>query len=137
MDVKTIVKSYIAVGDDLQINEWPHRFIVAAVSPGFILAHRGTEYTIIQRKPTDFGPYNGIPEGAIVCGADWWIFGWAPENPVGCAWDPRWYNFDNPAWCAAYMTDLESGRTEVSMRKREMIHSIDVYRNGKLVMETT
>ena len=136
MDVKDIVKSNIMVGDELQINEWSHRFIVAAVSPGFILAYRGEEYTIVKREPTDFGPYNGIPEGAIVCGADFWTFGWTPENTESCDWDLRWYHFDNPAWCAAYLADLESGRTEVSIRRREMIHSIDVYRHGKLVMET-
>ena len=137
MDVKDIVKGDIQVGDDLQINEWPQRFIVAAVSPGYILAHRGAEYTIVQREPTDFGPYNGIPQGAIVCGPDYWVFGWAPEDPDHFEWDLRWYQFDDPAWCAIYMADLESGRTEISMRRREMIHTIGVYRQGKPVMETT
>ena len=75
MNIQQAVNSSIMVGDELQINTWGDRFTVAAVSPGFILAGHGTEYTIIQRTPTDYGPYNGIPEGAIVCGPDWWTFG--------------------------------------------------------------
>lgn len=135
MTVEKVVAGSIMVGDELQINYWENRFTVCAVSDGFILANHDVEYTIVQRKPTDFGPYNGIPEGSIVCGADWWIFGWAPEEPFEGD-DFTRYEFDNPEWCKHYMADLESGRTEVSMRRREMVHSLSVYRKGVLVMNT-
>lgn len=137
MDVKQITKSDIRAGDELQINSWGDRFTVAAVGPGHILASHGEEYTIIQRDPTDFGPYNGIPEGAIICGPDFWVFGWAPENPEDWDGGDGYYEMDNPEWLKRYMADLESGRTEVSMRRREMIERLDVYRQGVLVFETT
>lgn len=137
MEVREIVNADIKVGDELQINDWNYRFTVAAVSPGYILANCGIEeYTILQRKPTDFGPYNGIPEGAMICGADWWTFGWAPENPEDWDGGEGYYEFYNPEWCQMYMADLESGRTEISMRHREIVERLDVYRDGTLVMET-
>ena len=134
MDIKRIVNADIRTGDELQINNWGDRFTVCAVSPSYILANHGMEeYTIIQRKPTDYGPYNGIPKGAIVCGPDWWTFGWLPENPDDYDGDGQ-YDFYNPDWCQHYMADLESGRTEVSLRRRERIERLLVYRDGMLVI---
>ena len=134
MNIQQAVNSSIMVGDELQINTWGDRFTVAAVSPGFILAGHGTEYTIIQRTPTDYGPYNGIPEGAIVCGPDWWTFGWSPENPEDDDGEEQ-YRLDDPDWCKVYMAELESGRTEVSGRNREWIRSLQVIRGGTTVID--
>ena len=135
MTVERIVAGTIMVGDELQINDWEKRFKVCAVSNGFILAYDGdVEYTIIQRKPTDFGPYNGIPKGSIICGADWWVFGWLP-NETFEGDDNSQYQFNNPEWCRLYMADLESGETEVSMRKREMVWNLALYRRGVLIAE--
>ena len=135
MTIESIVTDTIMVGDELQINEWDNHFKVCAMSERFFLAHHGEmEYTIIQRTPTDFGPFNGIPAGSIICGPDWWSLGWLPEKDFDRD-DGSQYQFSNPEWCKLYMADLESGRTEVSMRNRAMIWDLKVYRSGVCVAE--
>jgi len=104
----------LKIGDTIIINEWQHRFTVCGVSEKHVLAvsPKSNEYTIIPKEPT-FNSYNSIPAGSFVCGADFWIFGYAGG-----------YHFDDPAWISEYLTSLSIGETEVSVRHREQIRRI-------------
>ena len=108
--------------DKIIINNWKEPFTVCGKSVHYVLAwDGGDEYTIIKRDPIDFGPYNGITKGAIVCAADSWVFGYKDG-----------YHFDDPAWVRRYLHDLETGETEMSMRHREEINKITLWpANGR------
>ena len=102
----------LKVGDAIVINDWEQPMKVCAVSEHFVLAYNeNSEYAIISKEPVEH-LYNGITPGAIVCAADWWLFGYKGG-----------YRFNDPAWAEEYMRSLESGETEMSMRRREEIHS--------------
>lgn len=103
-------------GDRILINQWGKPFTVCGVSDHYALAwDGGEEYTIIKRDPMQYGPYNGIPKGAIVCAPDWWTVGYEGG-----------YRFDDPAWVRKYLRDLEAGKTEMSIRRREEIRTIRI-----------
>lgn len=104
----------LKVGNTIQINNWKDIFTVCGVSENFILANcfESKEYTIIPKKPVDYC-YNGIPVGSFVCSPDHLVFGYAGG-----------YYFDNPDWVEKYLSELETGELEISMRRREKINSI-------------
>ena len=110
--------SDLKIGDRIRINLRAESFYVCGVSDRFVLAHRGNEYTIISKEPTDY-LYNGIQAGAIICGADWWVLGWHEG-----------YDFFDPAWVERYLQSLESGETEISSRRREEIVWLEVKRKN-------
>lgn len=107
----------LGVGDKIIINRWKRPFVICGVSNHYVLAwDEGEEYTIIRRDPLEYGPYNGIPKGAIVCASDWWTCGYEGG-----------YHFDSRAWIMNYLRDLETGKTEMSVRHREEIKEIRLW----------
>lgn len=121
--MENAIKS-LQVGDRLHINSWANIFTVCGVSENFVLANcfDSEEYTIIPKKPANFY-YNGIPAGSFVCSPDNLVFGYAGG-----------YHFDDPEWINEYLSDLEKGEVEISIRRRERILSLKVRRqDGKVL----
>lgn len=104
----------LQVGDKIRVNDWEEIFTVCGVSENYVLAHSGQEYTIISKHPTNY-QYNGIMTGAYVCAPDSLIFGYAGG-----------YHFDNAEWVEIYLNELESGKIEMSIRRRAEIHSLEM-----------
>ena len=113
-EIIEVVKS-VRLGDKLAINDWHAKYTVCGLSPNFILAHYGQHYTIISRKPWEGHMFNGVREGDIYCAPDWWIFGYVDG-----------YDFTNEEWVKKYMTDLESGDTEMSQKKHAPVLFLSV-----------
>lgn len=117
----------IKLGDKLSINDWNAKYTVCGISQNYILAHYGQHYTIIQRYPMPKNYcYNGVRDGDIRCGPDWWIFGYVDG-----------YDFTNEDWVMKYMSDLETGYTEMSQKRHAPVwflavvgHTDRVYRKA-------
>ena len=114
----------LKLGDKLIINDWKAKYTVCGISSHFVLAHYGMSYTILSKRTWQTIPHNGVRTGDYYCGPDWWIFGYATG-----------YDFTNPDWVGAYLADLESGETEISMKKNAPLlflgvvgHTDKVYR---------
>lgn len=114
----SVVMESLEVGDSVRINNRRTYFTVCGISPNFILAHRGQEYTIIMRYPTKYS-YNGIPAGSYVCAPDFWVWGYYDG-----------YRFDDPLWVKEYLQSLESGETEMSLRNRLHITQLHIKSHG-------
>lgn len=112
-EIKAVLDG-IVIGDKLAINDWRARYTVCGISPNFILAHYGQSYTILPKQPNSV-VHNGIRCGDYCCGPDWWIFGYAEG-----------YRFTDRDWVAKYLSDLEDGTTEVSMKRRALLYFISV-----------
>ena len=103
----------LQTGDKIRVNDWDELFTVCGVSENYVLAHAGQEYTSIAKKPTKI-LYNGIMPGAYVCAPDYLIFGY-----IGG------YHFTDAEWVKQYLSDLESGAIEMSLRRRAEIYSLE------------
>lgn len=103
----------LQTGDKVRVNDWTEIFTVCGVSENYVLAHCGQTYTIIAKRPTDY-QHNGIMPGAYVCAPDYLIFGY-----IGG------YHFTDAEWVKQYLSDLESGEIEMSIRNRAEIHSLE------------
>ena len=118
METNEIVKtlSQIKLGDKLAINDWRAKYTVCGLSQNYVLAHYGQHYTIITRNPlpNDYN-YNGVRGGDIACAPDWFVFGYVDG-----------YDFTNREWVEKYMADLESGNTEMSMKRRATVYFLSV-----------
>lgn len=112
-EIKAVLDG-IVIGDKLAINDWRARYTVCGISPNFILAHYGQSYTILPKQPNSV-VHNGIRCGDYYCGPDWWIFGYADG-----------YRFTDRDWVNKYLSDLEDGTTEVSMKRRALLYFISV-----------
>ena len=104
----------ISLGDKLSINDWRAKYTVCGISQNFILAHYGQHYTIISRRPSDI-THNSVRKDDAYCAPDWWIFGYIDG-----------YKFTDEDWVKKYMADLESGDTEMSMRRRAVVWFISI-----------
>ena len=106
----------LRVGDRVVFNDRRAKFTVCGISPHFVLAHYGQTYTIFSKEPfTGVVMHNNIHTGDFFCGPDWWVFGYA----LG-------YHFTDREWVSTYLSDLESGDTEISMRKRAPVYFLSV-----------
>lgn len=103
----------LQTGDKIRVNDWDELFAVCGVSENYVLAHAGQEYTIIAKNPTNIH-YNGILPGAYVCAPDYLIF-----------WYPGGYHFTDAEWVKQYLSDLESGAIEMSLKRRAEIYSLE------------
>ena len=113
-EIKTTLES-LTLGDKLAINDWHAKYTVCGISPHYVLAHYGQHYTIISKVPYSGIAHNGVRDGEYYCGPDWWIFGYS----LG-------YNFTDRDWVGTYLADLESGDTEISIKKHAPLYFVSV-----------
>lgn len=103
----------LQTGDKIRVNDWDEAFTVCGVSENYVLAHAGQEYTIISKHPTKI-QHNGIMPGAYVCAPDYLIFGYFPG-----------YHFTDAEWVKQYLGELESGKIEMSLKRRAEIYFLE------------
>lgn len=103
----------LRIGDKIRVNDWDELFTVCGVSENYVLAHCGQEYTIIAKQPTKI-QHNGIMPGAYVCAPDYLIFGYFGG-----------YHFTDAEWVKQYLSDLESGVIEMSLKRRAEIYFLE------------
>lgn len=104
----------IRLGDKLSVNDWKAKYTVCGLSKHYVLAHYGQHYTIISRLPAAYN-HNCVREGDYYCATDWWVFGYV-----------NGYHFTNEDWVKEYMTELETGTTEMSQRNRAVVWFLSV-----------
>lgn len=118
----------LQVGNMVQINDWDKPMIVRGVSEHYVvvsnLFDNDCEYTILSREPNTIA-YNGIPCGACICAADWWLFGILLDG-----YNDFEYHFANQDWTTKYLESLEKGETEMSLKNRAIITNIKIGYGG-------
>lgn len=115
----------IKPGDLVWVNDWHNPFQVKCVSSNYFVMTGFDDgeqmYSICSKKPFPGESHNGVCFGDFYCGPDFWTFGSAL---VGKHKDL--YSFTNKTANRKYMESLESGETQISMRRMARIDRIRV-----------
>ena len=113
--------------DFVWINDWDHPFLVKCVSANYFVMigfDDGEQmYSICSKKPFPGECHNGVCFGDFYCGPDFWAFGSALAGKY-----KDLYSFTNKIANRKYMESLESGETQISMRRMAKINQIRILR---------
>lgn len=114
-------------GDLVWINDWYNPFRVKCVSSNYFVMigfDDGEQmYSICSKKPFPGECHNGVCLGDFYCGPDFWTFGSALAGKY-----KNLYSFTNKTANRKYMESLESGETQILMRRMAKINQIRILR---------
>ena len=110
----------IGFGDLIKVNDWKKPMRVKGLSENYVVMTESQfgkiYYSVIEKKPREFGNHNAMRQGHFHCGKDDWIFGSTHFD----------YKFDNPVAIEKYLQEFESGETHLSERNAIPIMKLQI-----------